>query len=298
MPEAVGSGCSGPTARRWASDGQPVGRNGDNRPGGRRRLEPANRRPVVGHGGRGPLRLPGWCRVARPARLGPLGTSGTEAGSRARSSRPRSSRPRRGMSARPSNRWSATGSAPSTCPGSRPPPLASTGRDGGPARADRADERDRRTGQPVDALDIVVDDLDPGFAVESADGTAWRRFKGAGPPLGTVLDRGLPRYTWSTRVEPGRWYREAVPTGLGKIPPNRCPRGRRRGRPMGGVHRVVADQVSVQPQFVGSPRQISGRGLQPVIVGLEVSGVGRVPRSNVDRLLGQFSVVVLEYLMS
>ena len=37
MPEAVGSGCSGPTAHRWASDGQPG-----------RRLEPANRHPGCG----------------------------------------------------------------------------------------------------------------------------------------------------------------------------------------------------------------------------------------------------------
>ena len=95
----------------------------------------------------------------------------------------------------------------------------STGADGGRVRADNAndaDERDRRMGHPVGALDIVIDDLDPGFAVERADPPAWWRFRGVGAPLGTVLDRGLPRYTWSTPVEPGRWYREAVPTGWGK----------------------------------------------------------------------------------
>ena len=98
-------------------------------------------------------------------------------------------------------------------------PPSTTGADGGHVRADDADdadERDRRMGHPVGALDIVIDDLDPGFAVERADPPTWRRFRGASAPLGTVLDRGLPRYTWSTPVEPGRWYREVVPTGWGK----------------------------------------------------------------------------------
>ena len=63
---------------------------------------------------------------------------------------------------------------------------------------------------------VVVDDLDPGFSVETdsagvVPGGFWDRF------LPNVhMDRGLPRYGWHLEDREGVWFRHAFPSGWGK----------------------------------------------------------------------------------
>ena len=70
--------------------------------------------------------------------------------------------------------------------------------------------------RPAPPDGIVIDDLDPGFAVEPAGGV-WRggvmaRFR---PEL--QFDRGLPQYTWALGAElDGMWIRREAPSSWGK----------------------------------------------------------------------------------
>lgn len=70
--------------------------------------------------------------------------------------------------------------------------------------------------KPAPPEGIVIDDLDPGFSVETAIGK-WRggvmaRFR---PEL--QFDRGLPQYTWALGSEiDGTWFRREAPSSWGK----------------------------------------------------------------------------------
>ena len=70
-------------------------------------------------------------------------------------------------------------------------------------------ERPSEWRPPVDGS-IVVDDLDPGFSVQSA--VPERRWFKRRTPHGMALDQGLPEFQYST---PG-WSRQELPTGHGK----------------------------------------------------------------------------------